>query len=70
LIIVGTVPIVIVGLLFADWLEGIRSPAVVAVTLTIGGVGLIIAERVSPQNRDAAAIGYGAAFGMRDLSFS
>ena len=64
LIVVGTIPIVIVGLLFADWLEGVRSPGVVAVTLTLGGIGLIVAERLGRQNREAAATGYAEAFAI------
>jgi undecaprenyl-diphosphatase len=64
LIAVGTVPLVIVGLLFADWLEGIRSPAVVAVTLALGGVGLIVAERVGRQTRDMKTTSYVEAFAI------
>ncbi|MGE3191737.1 MAG: undecaprenyl-diphosphate phosphatase, partial [Vicinamibacterales bacterium] len=44
LIVVGTIPIVIVGLLFADAVEGsLRTPSVVAATLAAGGVGLVLA---------------------------
>ena len=64
LIIVGTIPIVIVGLLLADWLEGIRSPAVVAVTLALGGAGLVIAERVGRHERSASSIGAIEAFAI------
>jgi undecaprenyl-diphosphatase len=32
------------------------------VTLTIGGIGLIVAERLGRKSRDAAALGYGEAF--------
>jgi undecaprenyl-diphosphatase len=64
LIAVGTIPIVIVGLLFADWLEGVRSPAVVAATLAVGGVGLVAAEYFGRQDRSAAAIGYVEAFAI------
>jgi undecaprenyl-diphosphatase len=63
LIIVGTIPVVIVGGLFADAIEErIRSPLMVAVTLTIGGIGLIVAERLGRKSRDAASLGYGEAF--------
>jgi undecaprenyl-diphosphatase len=63
LIIVGTIPVVIVGGLFADAIEErIRSPLMVAVTLTIGGIGLILAERLGRKSRDAASLGYGEAF--------
>jgi undecaprenyl-diphosphatase len=63
LIIAGTIPIVIVGGLFADVIETrLRSPLVVAVTLTIGAIGLLLAERLGRKVRDARALGYGEAF--------
>jgi len=62
LIIAGTIPIVIVGGLFADVIETrLRSPLVVAVTLTIGGIGLIVAERAGRKTREARSLGYGEA---------
>jgi undecaprenyl-diphosphatase len=61
LIVVGTLPIVAVGLLFGDRLEEWRSPAVVAVTLALGGAGLILAERFGLQRRGEGSIGYGEA---------
>ena len=64
LIVVGTIPIVIVGLLFADWLEEIRSPAVVAATLAIGGLGLVVAERLGRRDRAAGTISYLEAFAI------
>ncbi|MEY4095596.1 MAG: hypothetical protein RLZZ53_2795, partial [Acidobacteriota bacterium] len=58
-------PIVIVGGLFADLIEGqLRSPAVVAATLTIGGAGLVLAERVGRKSRDARSLGYGEALAI------
>ncbi len=63
LIIAGTIPIVIVGGLFADVIETrLRSPLVVACTLTIGAIGLLIAERVGRKTREAREIGYVEAF--------
>ena len=63
LIIAGTIPIVIVGGLFADVIETrLRSPLVVAVTLTIGAIGLLVAERLGRKTREARALGYGEAF--------
>lgn len=57
LIVVGTVPVVIVGLLFADAIEnGLRSPAVTAVTLTLGAILFLVAERLVPAERTAASI--------------
>jgi undecaprenyl-diphosphatase len=65
LIIVGTIPIVIVGGLFADVIEArLRSPLVVAITLTIGGIGLLIAERLGSKTREASTLGYGEAFAI------
>jgi undecaprenyl-diphosphatase len=61
LIIVGTLPIVVIGLLFGDWLETVRSPAVVATMLALGGLGLIAAERLGNQARDSSGVGYGEA---------
>jgi undecaprenyl-diphosphatase len=47
LILIGTVPTVIIGVLFADWLEAhMRTPSVIAVTLIIGGLGMLLAERI------------------------
>jgi undecaprenyl-diphosphatase len=63
LIIAGTIPVVIVGGLFADVIETrLRSPAVVAATLTIGGIGLIVAERLGRKTREARTLGYAEAF--------
>jgi undecaprenyl-diphosphatase len=58
LIVVGTIPLAIVGLLFADWLEGLRAPEVIAITLAVGGLGLIIGERLGTQRRDISSLGY------------
>jgi undecaprenyl-diphosphatase len=64
LIVVGTLPLVPIGLFLADWLEGIRSPAVIAATLAIGGAGLIAAERLGSQTRGEQTIGYGEALAI------
>ena len=65
LIIAGTIPVVIVGGLFADAIEErLRSPAVIAVTLTIGAIGLIVAERLGRKTRDPRTLGYGEAFAI------
>lgn len=64
-IIAGTVPIVIVGGLFADVIETeLRSPLVVAITLTLGGVGLWVAERLGRKVREARSLNYGEAFAI------
>ena len=65
LIIVGTIPIVIVGALFGDVIEAqVRTPLVVAVNLVIGGIGLIWVERIGRQNRDSRELGYGEALAI------
>lgn len=65
LIIVGTIPVVIVGGLFGDQIEAqIRTPLVVAINLVIGGVGLIWVERIGRQTRDANSLGYGEALAI------
>ena len=65
LIVAGTIPIVIIGVLFADVIETtLRSPAVVAVTLVVGGIGLVMAERLGAKARTADSLGYGEAFAI------
>lgn len=65
LIIVGTIPVVIVGGLFGDQIEArIRTPLVVASNLVIGGLGLIWVERMGRQTRDANSLGYGEALAI------
>jgi undecaprenyl-diphosphatase len=59
LILVGTIPIVIIGALLADQIETtFRSPVVVAVTLVIGGIGLIVAERLGSRSRRPDSLDY------------
>lgn len=63
LIIAGTIPIVIVGALFADVIEHrLRSPLVVAIMLAIGGIGLMVGERFGRKTREARELGYVEAF--------
>jgi undecaprenyl-diphosphatase len=65
LIIAGTIPIVVIGGLFADVIElRLRSPLVVAITLTIGGIGLILAERIGRRTREAGTLRYGEALAI------
>jgi undecaprenyl-diphosphatase len=58
LIAVGTVPVVVVALLFGDELESLRDPAIVAVTLAVGGLGLVVAEWVGSRRRSEDSITY------------
>jgi len=65
LIIVGTIPIVIVGALFGDVIEArIRTPLIVAINLVIGAAGLMWAERLLKRGRDPLALGYGEALAI------
>jgi len=65
LIVVGTIPIVIVGALFGDVIEArIRTPLIVAINLVIGAVGLIWAERLLKRDREPLALGYGEALAI------
>jgi undecaprenyl-diphosphatase len=61
LIVVGSLPLVPVVLLFMDAIEAVRSPGVVAVMLTIGGVGLLAAERFGAKRRNEDSISYAEA---------
>jgi undecaprenyl-diphosphatase len=57
LIVVGTIPVVIVGLTFNDYIENVlRTPAVTAVTLALGAIAMLIAERLGPRRRTEADI--------------
>jgi undecaprenyl-diphosphatase len=52
LIAIGTIPAILVGLLFNDYIENrMRTPEVAAVALAVGAVAMLVAERVSPQRR-------------------
>jgi undecaprenyl-diphosphatase len=73
LLIVGTVPVVLVGLLFEDLVEDrLRTPAVAAFTLAAGAIGFLVVERVRSQERpggtltlvEAALIGCGQALAL------
>lgn len=58
LIVIGTIPVVIVGVLFADWLEAnLRTPPVIAITLIIGALALLLAERLGSHRRNEASLG-------------
>jgi undecaprenyl-diphosphatase len=62
LIAIGSIPVAIVGVLFAKWLEAhLRTPAVIAVTLTIGGIWLLAAERFGTRTHDEDALTAGGA---------
>ncbi len=63
LIIVGTIPVVIVGLLWADVLEAsTRTPAVAATALAVGAVLLLIIERAGTHGAGEEALSMPGAF--------
>ena len=48
---VGTIPVVIVGGLFGDAVDAVRSPAVIVATLAIVGILMLVAERTGTHQR-------------------
>jgi undecaprenyl-diphosphatase len=58
LIAVGCLPLVPVVLFFMDTIEAVRSPAIVAGALAIGGAGLLVAEAVGAKRRGEDSITY------------
>jgi undecaprenyl-diphosphatase len=57
LIVFGTLPVVVVGLLLGDWIEAnLRTPAVIAATLAIGAAAMLAAERIGSQQRDERSL--------------
>jgi undecaprenyl-diphosphatase len=62
LIVVGTLPIVVVGLLWADWLEAsTRTPLVAAVALVLGAGLLLFIERVGRHGQGEDALTWSGA---------
>jgi undecaprenyl-diphosphatase len=52
LIVVGTLPVVLVVLLFNDFIENVlRTPAVAAGALAFGAILMLVAERLGPRTR-------------------
>jgi undecaprenyl-diphosphatase len=52
LLVIGTIPAIIVGLMFSSLVDGLRTPAVAAAMLALGAFGLVFAERVGSKTRD------------------
>ena len=53
LIVIGTVPIVIVGALWSDAVDAVRTPLVAAIALVVGSVFLLVVERLRSASRAA-----------------
>ena len=67
LIIIGTLPVVVLGLLFRDFIENdVRQLWVIGVMLIIFGIGLGLADRYSKKVKSISQLGIksGAAFGF------
>ena len=58
-IVVGTLPVVVVGLLFNDLIEDrLRTPAVAAVALAVGAAVMMAAERLGNRQRDERSVSW------------
>jgi len=64
LVVIGTLPVVVVGLLLRNLEDALRSPIVAGCTLALGGVLLLAAERVGSRSRDAESLNAGEALGL------
>src|SRR5471032_290395 len=63
LIAVGTIPAIVVGLLFKHQIEDhLRTPSVAAVTLALGGVLFFVAERSGSKTRAEGSLTLAEAF--------
>jgi undecaprenyl-diphosphatase len=62
--VVATVPIALVGWFFGDFVERLRQPAVVAVALAVGALGILVAERVGSHRRTAESLSLLEAVGL------
>ncbi|MEZ5319760.1 MAG: undecaprenyl-diphosphate phosphatase [Vicinamibacterales bacterium] len=64
LIVAGTVPVVVIGLLWGDALEALRAPAVAASALLAGAVLLLVIERLGAQGHGDEGLSVAGAFGI------
>jgi undecaprenyl-diphosphatase len=63
LLVVGTIPAVIVGLLFNKRIEAdMRTPQVAAVALALGAIGLMAADRLGSKTRSDGSVTVAEAF--------
>jgi undecaprenyl-diphosphatase len=62
LIVLGTIPVIVVGVTVASWMEEHwRTPEVIAVTLVVGALWMIVAERLGSRDRTEEALTPGGA---------
>jgi undecaprenyl-diphosphatase len=65
LLVAATIPAAVVGFLFSDIFETtIREPALVVVTLVIGGVILYVADAIGPETRTVDGVTFPIASGI------
>ena len=65
LIVIGTMPAIVVGLLFNDYVETrLRTPLVAAVALAVGAVVMLVSERVGTPSRDETTMSAGDALAV------
>ena len=63
LLVIGTVPAIIVGLLFDKTIEEqLRAPQVAAATLALGAIGFFAAERIGRKTRSEGSLTMAEAF--------
>jgi undecaprenyl-diphosphatase len=62
LIAVGTIPAVVVGVLFSEAIEGLQTPAVTVGTMSVGALGLFAAERLGAKRRNEESLTMPEAF--------
>ncbi len=63
-LVVGTVPIALTGWLLAGLIDQLRQPGVAALTLSVGALVMLVAERVARRERDASSLSLLEAFGL------
>ena len=56
-IALATIPAVLVGALLDDFIDAARTPAVIVVTLGVGGVLMVVAERAGAHQRQSDSLG-------------
>jgi undecaprenyl-diphosphatase len=63
LLVIGTIPAIVVGLLFNDVIERrLRTPGVAAIALGVGAIGFFAAERIGEKRRDDESLTMAEAF--------
>ena len=64
-VVIGTIPVVVIGLMFADAITStLRTPAIAAVALAMGAFVMLAAERVGSKSRTEATLSSIEAFGL------